>query len=70
MKLVKVLIKTITISLIAVVLSTSVQFMALRATELEQNETQLAGSFYEWKKENSKYPFSTSDSVSTLNSDT
>ena len=70
MKSVKVLIKTITISLIAVVLSTSVQFMALRATELEQNETQLAGSFYEWKKENSKYPFSTSGSVSTLNSDT
>ena len=70
MKSVKALIKTITISLVAVVFLTSFQFPVLRAAGTESNETQLAGSFYEWGKENSKYPFSTSKSVSTRKSDT
>ena len=70
MKSVNGLIKALTISLVAVVFLTSFQFPVLRAAGTESNETQLAGSFYEWGKENSKYPFSTSKSVSTRKADT
>lgn len=70
MKTLRVLLKTISISIVTVLFSTSVQFPAAHAAVIEPNETQLAGSFFEWTKENSKYPFSSSDSTSTLNSET
>ena len=64
MRHIKVFMKAMSVSLVAMLLITSVQHPLVYATVTEPNETRLAGSFYEWEKENSKYPFSSSNSKS------
>lgn len=69
MKCIKVL-KPISVFLVAVLFLTCIKIHPVRAAVTEANETHLTGSFYEWEKENSKYPFSSSDSKSTQNAET